>query len=241
MIAYHVNRISLMLLTMLAMMGSTWADINRDCPQFTAYGAPEANFAATTQQLCKKNYAVIHSCSVKNPVAVMEHVSTQDVTGPAQRRDDFREDPAVHAECRSTLKDYAASGYDRGHLVPAANNTQSADIMSESFFLSNMVPQVANNNRGIWRILELQVRDSVRATGQDLYVISGAVYAPGHLTIGNAVAVPTQLFKIIINKRTGTVTAFLMPNAAIPVADLPQYKTTLQAVEQASGMRFPVR
>jgi hypothetical protein len=53
--------------------------------------------------------------------------------------------------------------------------------------------------------------------------------------------VPTQLFKIIINKRTGTVTAFLMPNAAIPVADLPQYKTTLQAVEQASGMRFPVR
>ena len=171
----------------------------------------------------------------------MEHVSVEDVNGPAKRRDDFREDPAVRPECRSTLADYAGSGYDRGHLVPAANNTQSADIMSESFFLSNMVPQVANHNRGIWRILELQVRDSVRTTGQDLYVISGAVYAPGHATIGNGVAVPTQLFKIIINKRTGTVTAFLMPNAAIPVADLPQYKTTLQAVEQASGMRFPVR
>jgi endonuclease G len=227
--------------TVFAMMGSVWADINRECPQFTAYGAPEAQWSATTQQLCKKNYAVIHSCTVKNPVAVMEHVSAEDVSGSAQRRDDFREDPAVRPECRSTLKDYAASGYDRGHLVPAANNTQSADIMSESFFLSNMVPQVPNHNRGIWRILELQVRDSVRATGQDLYVISGAVYGQGHATIGNGVAVPTQLFKIIINKKTGTVTAFLMPNAAIPVTDLPQYKTTLQAVEQASGMRFPVR
>ena len=230
-----------MLLTMLVMMGSAWADINQECPQFTAYGAPEAQWSATTQQLCKKNYAVIHSCTVKNPVVVMEHVSAEDVNGPAKRKNDFREDPAVRPECRSTMADYAGSGYDRGHLVPAANNTQSADIMSESFFLSNMIPQVPGNNRGIWRILELQVRDSVRSTGQDLYVISGAVYAQGSKTIGNGVAVPTQLFKIIINKRTGTVTVFLMPNAAIPVADLPQYKTTLQAVEQASGMRFPVQ
>ena len=236
-----MNKIFAAVFTVFAMMGSAWADINRECPQFTAYGAPEAQWSATTQQLCKKNYAVIHSCTVKNPVAVMEHVSVEDVSGSAQRRDDFREDPAVRPECRSTLKDYAASGYDRGHLVPAANNTQSADIMSESFFLSNMVPQVPNHNRGIWRILELQVRDSVRATGQDLYVISGAVYAQDSKTIGNGVAVPTQVFKIIINKRTGTVTAFLMPNENLPVADLPKYKTTLQAVEQASGMRFPVR
>ena len=139
------------------------------------------------------------------------------------------------------MADYAGSGYDRGHLVPAANNTQSADIMSESFFLSNMIPQVPGNNRGIWRILELQVRDSVRTTGQDLYVISGAVYAPGSKTIGKGVAVPTQVFKIIINKRTGNVTAFLMPNENLPVADLPKYRTTLEAVEQAAGMRFPVQ
>ena len=236
-----MNKIFAAVFTVFAMMGSAWADINRECPQFTAYGAPEAQWSATTQQLCKKNYAVIHSCSVKNPVAVMEHVSAEDVNGPAKRRDDFREDPAVRPECRSTMADYAGSGYDRGHLVPAANNTQNSEIMSESFFLSNMIPQVPGNNRGIWRILELQVRDSVRTTGQDLYVISGAVYAQGSKTIGNGVAVPTQVFKIIINKRTGTVTAFLMPNENLPVADLPKYKTTLQAVEQASGMRFPVR
>lgn len=223
------------------MMGSAFADINRECPQFTAYGAPVANFAPTTQQLCKQNYAVIHSCSVKNPVVVMEHVTPAAVNGTAKRQNDFREDPAVKPECRSTMKDYAGSGYDRGHLVPAANNTQNAAIMSESFFLSNMIPQVPNNNRGIWRILELQVRDSVRGTGQDLYVISGAIFDQGYTKIGNGVGVPTRLFKIIINKNTGNVTAFLMPNTNLPIADLPKYKTTLQAVEQASGMRFPVK
>ena len=223
------------------MIGSAAADINSQCPQFTAYGAPEATWPDNTQQLCKKNYAVIHSCTVKNPVVVMEHVSTEDVTGAAKRKNDFREDPAVKPECRSTMKDYAGSGHDRGHLVPAANNTQSVEIMSESFFLSNMIPQVPNNNRGIWRILELQVRDSVRNTGQDVYVISGAIFDAGHKTIGDGVGVPTQLFKIIINKKTKGITAYLMPNSAIPPADLPKYQTTLAAVEKASGLRFPIK
>lgn len=230
----------MLLLMILTIMGSVLADVNRDCAQHTAYGAPVGQWAADTQQLCRANYAVIHSCEKKNPVVVMEHVTSEDVNGPAKRRDNFREDGAVWPECRSTLADYAASGYDRGHLAPAANNTQNADIMSESFLLSNMVPQVPNHNRGIWRVLELQVRDAVRATGQDLYVISGAVYDPGHAVIGNGVAVPTRLFKIITNKVTGNVTVFFLPNIAMPVAELPQYQTTLPAVEAATGMRFAV-
>lgn len=227
-------------LILLAMMGPARADINRDCAQHTAYGAPVAQWSAGTQQLCRANYAVIHSCDKKSPVVVMEHVTSEDVNGPAKRQDNFREDPVVRPECRSTLADYAASGYDRGHLVPAANNTQNTAVMSESFLLSNMVPQVPNHNRGIWRVLELQVRDAVRATGQDLYVISGAVYDPGHALIGNRVAVPTRLFKIITNKVTGNVTVFFLPNTAMPVSELPQYQTTLPAVEAATGMRFAV-
>lgn len=126
-------------------------------------------------------------------------------------------------------------------MSAAAGNTQTAEIMSESFFLSNMVPQVPNNNRGIWRILEMQIRDQVKVTGQSLHVISGAIFAPGHATIGQGVGVPTHLYKIIINRQTGNATAYLMPNAALPVADLPRYRTTVQAVEQVTGMRFPVQ
>ena len=223
------------------MMGSAWAGINDQCPQFTPAGAPLYQPQAGDQEICKQNYAVIHRCSTKTPVAVFEHVTPQAISGPAKRQNDFRADPAVAPQCQAQLADYAGNPYDRGHMAAAANNTQNPQIMSESFFLSNMVPQVPNNNRGIWRILELQVRDSVRGTGQDLYVISGAIFDQGYTKIGNGVGVPTRLFKIIINKATGNVTAFLMPNSAIPPADLPKYRTTLQAVEQASGMRFPIK
>lgn len=227
--------------TVLVMMGSAWANINQQCPQHTAFGAPVYQPQAGDQELCKLNYAVIHSCSKKNPVAVMEHITPQAISGPAKRRDDFRADPAVHEQCRSQLQDYAGNPYDRGHMSAAAGNTQTAEIMSESFFLSNMVPQVPNNNRGIWRILEMQIRDQVKVTGQSLHVISGAIFAPGHATIGQGVGVPTHLYKIIINRQTGNATAYLMPNAALPVADLPRYRTTVQAVEQVTGMRFPVQ
>lgn len=215
--------------------------IDNQCPQFTAYGAPQGNFASDTQQLCKKNYAVIHSCSTKTPVAVMELVTLDGISGKVKRQDDFREDPEVHEQCRSLVTDYLSNGFDRGHMSAAGNNTQTAEIMSESFLLSNMVPQVANNNRGIWRALESQVRNQVRLSKQPLYVISGAIFDQGHGKIGNGVAVPTRLFKIIINKKTGKITAFLMPNAALPVEDLPKYKTTLDAVEQASGLKFSTK
>jgi endonuclease G len=171
----------------------------------------------------------------------MERVTPAAVNGTARRQDNFREDPEVHEECRSRLSDYAGTGYDRGHLAPAANNTINAGVMSESFLLSNMIPQNANNNRGIWRMLELQIRDHVRNTGETVYVISGAVFDAQHPMIGNGVGVPSRLYKVIMYKNSGEVRAYLMPNAAIPVADLPKYRTTVEQVEQATGLKIPLK
>ena len=137
------------------------AQINTQCPQFTVNGTPEYQAQPGDQELCRKNYAVIHRCSVKAPVAVFEHLTLAAMSGPAKRKDNFRPDPDVHEQCRATLADYATVGrtHDRGHMAPAGNNTQNDEIMSESFFLSNMVAQVANNNRGIWKQLETWERD----------------------------------------------------------------------------------
>lgn len=231
----------LLILLVVVVPTLTWANINDQCLQFTVNGTPQYLAQPGDQELCKTNYAVIHKCSVKAPVAVFEHITPQAISGPAKRQDDFRADIAVHEQCRATLSDYAGNPYDRGHMSAAGNNTQTREIMSESFFLSNMIPQTPNNNRGIWRILEMQIRDQVKQTGQGLYVISGAVYDPGHLKIGNGVGVPTRLYKIIINKQTGRVTAFLMPNSALPVADLLKYQTTVEDVETATGMKFKVK
>jgi len=221
---------------------AVWAQINQQCPQFTSHGTPAYQAQPGDQELCKTNYAVIHRCSVKAPVAVFEHLTVAAMTGPAKRKDNFRPDPAVHPECQATLADYATVGrtHDRGHMAPAANNTQNDQIMSESFFLSNMVAQVANNNRGIWKQLETWERDWAMKGG-DFYIISGGIFDQGHPVTGNGLGIPTRLYKVIHEKASGQTMAYLMPNAPLPVADLPKYQVPLEAVEQATGFRFPFR
>jgi endonuclease G len=122
-------------------------------------------------------------------------------------------------------------------MAPAGNNTQTDAIMSESFFLSNMVAQVANNNRGIWKQLETWERDWA-SRGGDFYIVSGGIYDAGHPVTGNGLGIPTRLYKIIVEKTSGQVMAYLMPNTALPVADLPRYQTTVAEVEQATGFQF---
>ena len=218
-----------------------FADINQQCPQFTVNGTPQYVKQPGDQELCKTNYAVIHRCSVKAPVAVFEHLTIAAMTGPAKRKDDFRPDPQVLPQCQATLADYATVGktHDRGHMAPAGNNTQTPEIMSESFFLSNMLAQVANNNRGAWRLLETAERQWASQPGTDFYIISGGIYDPGHPVTGNGLGIPTRLYKIIIEKNSRKVQAYLMPNAPIsPATDWPKYQTNMATIEQATGMRF---
>ena len=216
------------------------AQINQNCPQFTANGTPQYQAQPGDQEICHMNYAVIHRCSVKAPVAVFEHLTVAAMTGPAKRKDNFHPDASVTPNCSASLADYATVGktHDRGHMAPAGNNTQNDAIMTESFNLSNMVPQVANNNRGIWKQLETFERQWAMAPGTDFYIISGGIYDQGHPVIGNGLGIPTRLYKIVIEKNSKKVQAWLMPNAALPVADLPKYQVPMAAIEQATGMRF---
>ena len=216
------------------------AQINKQCPQFTINGTPQYQAQPGDQEICHMNYAVIHRCSVKAPVAVFEHLTVAAMTGPAKRRDNFHPDASVASNCSASLADYAIVGktHDRGHMAPAGNNTQSDAIMSESFNLSNMVPQVANNNRGIWKQVETFERQWAMAPGTDFYIISGGIFDQGHPVIGNGLGIPTRLYKIIIEKNSKKVMAYMMPNSPLPVADLPKYQTTMTAIEQATGMKF---
>jgi endonuclease G len=230
-----------LLLALLFIAPLVLAQINTQCPQFTVNGTPQYQANPGDQEICHTNYAVIHKCSVKAPVAVFERLTVAAMTGPAKRKDNFRPDPKVTPVCSATLADYATVGrtHDRGHMAPAGNNTQNDQIMSESFFLSNMVAQVANNNRGAWRLLEAAERQWAMVPGTDFYIISGGIYDPGHPVVGNGLGIPTRLYKIIIEKNSRQVQAYLMPNGPInPATDWPKYQTNMFTIEQATGMRF---
>ena len=214
--------------------------IDDNCPQFTANGTPTYQAQSGDQELCHLNYAVIHKCSVKAPVAVFEHLTIAEMTGPAKRKDNFHQDALIAPECSATLADYATVGktHDRGHMAPAGNNTLNAGIMSESFNLSNMVAQVSGNNRGIWKQLETYERQLASTVGTDYYIISGGIYDEGHPITGNGLGIPTRLYKIVIEKKSNKIHAWLMPNTALPVKDLPKYEVQVSAVEEATHMKF---
>lgn len=215
--------------------------INDQCPQFTVNGTPQYQPHPGDQEICHLNYAVIHRCDVKSPVAVFEHLSMEDLTGPAKRKDNFHPDPSVAPQCSATLADYATIGnkYDRGHMSPSANNTQNTEVMSESFDLSNIVAQEKTNNRGGWKLSEIAERQWATTPGTDFYIISGGIYDPGHLVTGNGLGIPTRLYKIIVEKNSKKVQAYLFPNAPIkPATDWPKYEVPMSVIEQATQMKF---
>lgn len=206
--------------------------------QFVVNGAPVSPITKNEQYLIKKNYAIHYRYDTKTAEYVVEHPTKECVTGPSKREDDFRPDPEVPKQFQSQLSDYAGNPFDRGHLVPAGDNTQNDDVMSESFFLTNMVPQVPNHNRGIWKQLETFVRNWA-LEGKDIYVVSGTIYGKDYSSIGdNKVGVPTYLWKVIVDKKGNKAIAFLLPNQPLPVADLPKYVVSIHELEAKTGINF---
>jgi len=213
--------------------------IDDNCPQHTTLGAPISSITTNTQYVCHGNYALHYRYDTKTAEYVVEHLDTTDITGPAKRKNNFGPDPKVDDDKEAQLEDYKGHPYDRGHLSPAADNRTDDEQMSESFFLTNMIPQDPGNNRGIWRILEVGVRNTA-AAGNDIYVISGTIYDAGYKTIGNNLGVPTRIWKIVYNATTGDTIAFLFPNEKLSTKDLPKYAVSIDAVEAATGINvFP--
>ena len=208
-----------------------------ECREFTTYGVP-GHFG---DLLCRKGYLLSHDPARKTPVWVAEHLTRDRAQDrAAARSDNFRADADLAQGKRAELSDYRGSGYDRGHMAPAADMAWDQQAMSESFFLSNMVPQVGvGMNRGIWAELEKLVRGWVLERGE-LYVYSGPIYLAGDTeTIGsNKVAVPGYLYKIVLDPRQKEAIALIMPNRKLRTEDLPNYLVSVREVEKETGLHF---
>lgn len=223
------------------------------CPQHHANGdMPQlvnAKLAAKTQALCFTEFAVLHSGVTRTPLWASEHMTYAELLMDINRTDNFYAEPRLPADERAELADYAGSGFDRGHLVPAAD-MPTAEAMRESFSLANMTPQNPSNNRGLWSSIESRTRDLAKQRGE-LYVVSGAIFAGAALQrINNRVLVPTSYFKAIYDANTGESGAYWVANDAnrnykmMSIAELTQTAgidpfPSLDAFSKANVMPLP--
>lgn len=177
----------------LVISSSTFGASN--CPEFYAFGKPYK--FKDVIELCNSFFVTVYKPSIKSPIfsSALVPNSNRKVLRTNNFRPDLRLDPAIRAE----VYDYDGSlGLDKGHLVAAADS-DSPQQMSETFLLSNIVPQNTNLNRGAWNNLEQRTRASLK---RPTIIVTGAVYKgtsknPIKFIGKNKIPVPSGFYKIV--------------------------------------------
>lgn len=193
--------------------------------------------AQDTIRLKHTNYTAVYSKSLNYPVLV-EWWETKAKDGcpvPLKRKDEFKADPLLPRET-DLMKDYVGSGYDRGHMCPAASNLCSGDkVQSECFYFSNMTPQPHTLNAGSWKTLETQTR-ALAIEKDSVHVWCGSV---GKLkTFGtHNVAIPLKCWKVIYIKKTKEFRAYIFPNTSEKIT-LEKLLVRKEDIEKLTGYKF---
>lgn len=191
-----------------------------------------------------KNYTLRYEEEYEVPAWVAYKLRGEYTKGIANRAgNQFIPDRKVKDNSALT-GDYSNTGYDRGHMLPAADFKCCQELMNETFFMSNICPQVPDFNRGIWENIEERVRGwAVR--DEEVFVVTGPVLRKGLPTIGryNNVAVPEYFYKIVLfyqpksNKKPRMI-AFLLPNEGLFGKRMNSYVVSVDEVEKATGLDF---
>lgn len=114
---------------------------------------------------------------------------TRVVDSEVSRRDKFTDDPELAEDLRIGNEAFPAIDIngmeyelDRGHLCASNDRLFSQEANDQTFYMSNMSPQIGNFNRGSWGSLEGMVQTLGRdaAFADTLYVVKGGTLYDGN-------------------------------------------------------------
>ena len=205
------------------------------------FGEPVIECSDCTR-IIRRGYALLHDNTHQIPLWTAYRLDPEDKNGSGTRdKSRFKPDPLLKDGDGEygELDDYRKSGYDRGHMAPAASQKTNQDVMDECFYLSNMCPQLPGFNRGEWRLLEEQVRDWLDDRDQ-LWVVMGPGLEDGapRETIGDGVAAPTHFWKIIVDERHNgelVAIAFWFPHVEDP-GPFMDHVVSIDTIEANTGL-----
>ncbi|XP_031564501.1 endonuclease G, mitochondrial-like isoform X2 [Actinia tenebrosa] len=178
----------------------------------------------------KDNYVLSYNRRLRQANWVCEHLNKDIIRNQEADRAkcDFVQDHEIHPLFRATNDDFRKTGYDRGHLAASANHRFSQDVNCQTFFLSNISPQVGSGfNRDAWQNLEKFEQD-------------GHLYVKYKVIGKNNVAVPTHFFKVILTESYQNqfeIQSYILPNKPInEKIPLNNFQVPLERIEKASGL-----
>ena len=226
------------------------------------FGDPTAASSETPNDLLivRPQYTLSYNESRGTPNWVSYELDARQMGGQ-DRCNCFTADPLLPANKQILTSDYTNGGYDRGHMTMSADRTAGNTDNAATFYLTNIVPQTADLNQGVWEAFETALNDSVKA-GRAVYIITGPLYSRSHgltfLKNEGKVAVPDSTWKVaFIGPINGgvpfalgdiqawtdlpgtTLLAVMMPNIAGVMNDpWSKYLTTVDRIETATGYDF---
>lgn len=204
------------------------------------YEIPFCTAGQQEQRIAHIGYQVSYNSDWHLPNWVAYQLTAEEVAGEEARSNKFLPDPLVDGDPVLT-SDYTHSGFDRGHMAPAADMKWSPQAMRESFYMTNICPQNHSNNAGDWKDLEELVRDLATIYG-NIYLACGPVVSDTSNTIGTIrrIVVPESFYKVLLRQKadgTWTSIGFVMPNAA-GNRPLMTYMLPVDSVENMVGVDF---
>lgn len=200
---------------------------------------PAYTEASYKQHLVYEGYEVVLNENYRIPEWVAYELTDEEVSGTNPRSNHFRTDPNFSGK-QADDNDYRNSGWDRGHMAPAADMKLTEQMMRESFYFTNICPQNHNLNSGDWKALEEMVRDYANRYG-NIYVTCGPIITDNKYgSIGpNKVTVPDAFYKVMLIQTPNGFESigFIMENKA-GHKPLSTYAVTVDEVEAKTGLDF---
>jgi endonuclease G, mitochondrial len=166
--------------------------------------------------------------------------------GTSPRQNDFRPDDFLPPSWfHATPGDYSDSGYDRGHMTPSADRSNTPENQSATFLMTNILPQAPDNNQGPWEKLEEYCRELVKQ-GKELYIVSGGYGNKGLLSKGK-ITIPEHVWKVVlVMNRPGLTAVDVTSTTRVIAVDMPNrqgirdtdwhsFRTSIAAIEGKTG------
>ena len=233
---------------------TSWARLGVDYQM--ALGNPDEatnNSTARTKYLIqKRQYALSYNDNTHQPNWVSWSYTVED-TGSQARTDAWAVEELLPSGFLKIGTSTFGTPWDRGHMCPSADRTTNFEDNKQTFRMSNIIPQHANNNQGLWATFETYTR-SLAAGGNEVLIITGPSEFNGS-TIANGMQMPGSVWKIAViapsatsltpaNQRltsSSRVIAILTPNIATAdglINDWKSYRTSVEQIEQLTGFTF---